>query len=328
MAVSRVFSRSHLLCRASALCIRATPPAIPSITSSLPRRTFTSSISAWEEIVQTPSRGPEIALTDNRTASAGITANSISLLKISKRLSRGDIEEFLRQNGFNIKKMQMRVDRFTFHNDTMCFVELGSPEEAQRAVKKLNQAKLQNKSIVVKPLKDDFYWGHQETTKHSPYGSRFFNDEGDAAQEALRPLAEGRRMVLSVKTPGWSPKSRITEARQNAIKIIEENFGKYGVERVSDMSVFFGDKKENPRLLGWIDFKTKEGAEQAAVEKHNTEINGRLVWLQASNPSKWRVQQYSKSAPQLVQELQEKGTVSKEMYEDKFVTPLPKNKSS
>lgn len=225
--------------------------------------------------------------------------------------------------------MQMRVDRFTFQNDTMCFVELGSSEEVQRAVKKLNQAKLQNKSIIVKPLKDDFYWGHQETSQSLPYGSRFFNNEGgDAAQEALRPLAEGRRMILSVKTPGWSPNAKISEARQNAHKIIEENFGKYGIERLSDMSVFFGDKKENPRLLGWIDFKTKEGAEQAAAEKHDTEINGRLVWLRASSPSKWRVQQYWKSAPQLVQDMQEKGTLSKEMYEDKFVTPLPKNKSN
>lgn len=222
----------------------------------------------------------------------------------------------------------MRVDRFTFQNDTMCFVELGSSEEVQRAIKKLNQAKLQNKSIVVQPLKEDFHWGHLKTSKNSPYGSRYFNDEGDAAQEALRPLAEGRRMILSVKTPGWSPNAKISEARQNAMEIIEENFGEYGIESLSDMSVFFGDKKENPRLLGWIDFKTKEGAEQAAAEKHNTEINGCLVWLRASSPSKWRVQQYSKSAPQLVQEMQEKGTVSNEMYEDKFVTPLPKNKSN
>ncbi|EMD96509.1 hypothetical protein COCC4DRAFT_178822 [Bipolaris maydis ATCC 48331] len=328
MAVSRLLSRSHLLCRASAPCIRAIPSAIPSITSSLPRRTFTSSISAWEEIVHTPSRGPEIALTDDRTASAGNTANSIVLLKLSKRLSRGNIEEFLRENGFIIKKLQMRVDRFTFHNDTMCFVELGSPEEVQRAIKKLDQAKLQNKSIVVQPLKADFQWGHLKTSKNSPYVSRFFNDEGDAAQEALRPLAEGRRMMLSVKTPGWSPNAKVSEARNNAAKIIEENFGKYGVESLSDMAVFFGDKKQNPRLLGWIDFKTKEGAEQAAAEKHNTEINGRLVWLQAANPSKWRVEQYSKSAPQLVQEMQEKGTVSKEMDEDKFVTPLPKKQSN
>ncbi|KAJ6273551.1 benzoate 4-monooxygenase cytochrome p450 [Bipolaris maydis] len=226
------------------------------------------------------------------------------------------------------KKLQMRVDRFTFHNDTMCFVELGSPEEVQRAIKKLDQAKLQNKSIVVQPLKADFQWGHLKTSKNSPYVSRFFNDEGDAAQEALRPLAEGRRMMLSVKTPGWSPNAKVSEARNNAAKIIEENFGKYGVESLSDMAVFFGDKKQNPRLLGWIDFKTKEGAEQAAAEKHNTEINGRLVWLQAANPSKWRVEQYSKSAPQLVQEMQEKGTVSKEMDEDKFVTPLPKKQSN
>ena len=102
MAVSRVFSRSHLLLRAGASCVRVTPSAIPSISSSLPRRAFTSSAQTWEDIVQTPSRGPEISLTDNRSESAGNTANSIALLKISRRLSRGEIEEFLKSRGFNV----------------------------------------------------------------------------------------------------------------------------------------------------------------------------------------------------------------------------------
>ncbi|USP76695.1 hypothetical protein yc1106_03969 [Curvularia clavata] len=324
MAVSRVFSRSHLVLRAGASYTRISPSAIASINSSLPRRTFTSSVSKWEEIVQTPSRGPEVSLTDNRATSTGNPANSIALLRISKRLSRAEIEEMLRGKGFNIKRLQMRVDRFTFQNDTQCFVELGSPAEAKRAVDQLNKTEIHQKKIIAAPLKDDFRWGSVEDTSKLPFGSRYFFDEGNAAEEAIRPLTEGRRTLLSVQTPGWSPKSPIRQSKDNALNIIGQNFGQYGIERVGDMSPFFGDKKTKPRMLCLIDFKTKEGAEQAIKEKHDTEINGLLVWLRHSEPSAWRQQQYWKTAPKPIEELQEKGVLSKEMYEDKFVSPLPR----
>jgi RNA recognition motif-containing protein len=207
----------------------------------------------------------------------------------------------------------------------MCFVELGSPEEAQRAVKELDKSSLMNSSIVVStPLKEGFRWGLIEKPTKHPYESRFFLNEGNNAEEALKPLAEGRRMALSVQTPGWSPGAKIGEATENALKIIEQNFAKYGVESISNISVFYGDKKTNPRLLCFIDFKTKEGTEQAAKDKHDTEINSRLVWLKPSIPAGWRVHQFWKSAPRVVEQLQEKGVLTKEMDADKFNNPLPK----
>ena len=220
------------------------------------------------------------------------------------------------------------MDRFTFQNDTQCFIELGSAAEAKEAIEQLNKVEIHGKKIVAKPLKDNFRWGSVEDTSKSPFGSRYFFDEGNAAEEALLPLKEGRRTMLSVQTPGWSPKTPIRVARDNALNIIGQNFSQYGVERVGDISPFFGDKKTKPRMLCLIDFKTKEGAEQAIKEKHDTEINGLLVWLKQSEPSAWRQQQYWKTAPPQVEALQEEGIFSKEMYEDKFVNPLPRKTSS
>lgn len=102
MSVSRVFLRSRLLLRASTSCVRVTPSAIPSITSSFPRRTFTSSTPAWEEIVQTPSAGPEISLTENHAEATGNPANSIALFRISRRMSKRDMEELIKGKGFNM----------------------------------------------------------------------------------------------------------------------------------------------------------------------------------------------------------------------------------
>lgn len=218
----------------------------------------------------------------------------------------------------------MRVDAFTFHNDSRCFVELGSPEEARKAIEQLHETEIHQKKMTVLPLKDDFEWGPKKSAKEPPFESRYFYDEGNAAQEAIQPLIEGRRTMLSVQTPGWSPGSTMGTAKHNALDIIAQNFGQYGIERVGDISVFYGDKKANPRMLCLIDFKTKEGVEQAIKEKHETQINDRLVWLQRSEPSPWRVQQFWKSVPQAIEDLQEKGVLSKEMHEDRFVNPLPK----
>lgn len=204
----------------------------------------------------------------------------------------------------------------------MCFVELESADEAQKAVEELQGVEMHRCKMEAAPLKPDFRWGPID--KPGEYPTRYFMDEGNAAEEALRALFEDRRMVLSVETPGWSPGRPIRESRDRAIQIIGETLGPYGIDRISDLSVFYGDKKSRPRLLCSIDFKTKEGAEKAAAEKHNEVINGRLIWLQACKPSPWRIHQFWKSAPKLVEEMQEKGVLSKEMSEDKFVDPLPR----
>ncbi|KAG9190557.1 hypothetical protein G6011_08645 [Alternaria panax] len=243
-----------------------------------------------------------------------------------KRWARKEIEQKLLSKGCTIKRLQMRVDRFNFHNDTMCYVELGSEAEATKVIEELNGLEEQSTKLIVKPLKADFIWGNAGKRNVEPYGSRYFYDEGTAASDALRPLLERRRLILSVQTPGWSAGERISVAKRNATAIIERYFGKYGIESIGDMSTFYGDKKANPRMLCLIDFKTKEGAENAVNDHHDTQIEGRLTWLKHSEPAAWRSHQIQKVSPEGFKALQEIGVVpeGQNVYEDKFVNPMPK----
>jgi RNA recognition motif-containing protein len=219
----------------------------------------------------------------------------------------------------------MRLDRFTFHNDTKCYVELGSEEEAAKAVAQLHNVELQGKNIVVTPLKADFQWGAVADKSGSPYGSPFY-DENNGAQGALRPLIERRRIMLQVQTPGWTT-DLVNKQTKNALRIIEQTFDMYGVEKVGPIHPFYGDKKQKPRLLCFMDFKTKEGADEAIRNHHNTMIEGRLTWLTLSTPVSYRTHHIQKVAPKLVADLQEQGLLPKETREDKFINPMPRNES-
>ncbi|KAI4950471.1 hypothetical protein J4E91_004354 [Alternaria rosae] len=222
----------------------------------------------------------------------------------------------------------MRLDRFTFQNDTMCFVELGSGAEAAKVISELQDVEIQRKNLKVKPLKDDFVWGPVQEKRDQPYPTRYFFDEGTAAAlEAVRPLLEGRRLMVRVQTPGWTPNAGISKQKQNAQRILDEYFAKHGtIERISDFSPFYGDKKAEPRLVCFIDFATKEGADKAIENIHNKEIEGHLTWLTRSETNQWRSHQIGKVAPEALKQLQESGVAPKdeELYEDKFVNPLPK----
>jgi RNA recognition motif-containing protein len=219
----------------------------------------------------------------------------------------------------------MRFNRFTFHNDTMAFSELGSEEEAAKAVDQLNNTELQGKKIVVKKMQPDFQWERTEMSK-GPFGSRYFYDEADNAEKALRPLAEGRRYMLRVQTPGWTV-DVVSSQVKNAVRIIQENFEGYGIENIGDIHPFYGDLKTEPRLLCYMDFKTKEGADEAVQKHHDTEIGGRRTWLTPCTPNSYRTHHMAKVAPKLVAEMQEQGILPKETREDLFVNPLPEKES-
>jgi RNA recognition motif-containing protein len=212
----------------------------------------------------------------------------------------------------------MRVDRFTFRNDTKCFVELGSEAEATRIIGELNKTELQGKKLIVKPIADHFVWGFSRDFTHKkrprPFGGRYFYDEGtESVFEAARPLLEGRRLMLQVKTPGWLPKSPISQQKLNTDRILEQYFAKHGaIEHVSELSTFYGDLQPKPRIACFIDFATREGADNAIEKIHNTEIEDRLTWLTRSLPGKWRAEQIGKLAPEVLKRLQESGVMAKD----------------
>ncbi|KAF2127385.1 hypothetical protein P153DRAFT_295453 [Dothidotthia symphoricarpi CBS 119687] len=283
---------------------------------AIPQRQFTAGARFLEGYVQTPSSEAE-------------RARSLALLMLPKRATKSEIEAFLQKAGVDIKRMQLRLDRFTFHNDTICFVELANEKQAQDAANRLNGKILLEKSVTVStPLKDGFVWKQGWQPDSETSGSRYFLHEDDAApHEAIKPLLEGRRVMFSVMTPGWG--DGITSTRQKASReILHKHLDKYGIEAISGLSPFLGDKRPSPRLLCFIDFETKEGATSAMEALHETEIEGRKVWIKPSEIAPWRAHHFGKVNQSVLATLQEKGLAPQELNEDLFIKQKSQGKTN
>ncbi|KIX99152.1 uncharacterized protein Z520_04728 [Fonsecaea multimorphosa CBS 102226] len=64
---------------------------------------------------------------------------------------RADVEELFTQNGFNVVGVSMSTDPFTGRNPSYCFVDVESPEEAQRAMSELNGMDVLGRAVRVSP---------------------------------------------------------------------------------------------------------------------------------------------------------------------------------
>jgi RNA recognition motif-containing protein len=212
----------------------------------------------------------------------------------------------------------MKIDRFTFHNDSRCYIELASEEEARKAIELLHDTEFMHRTIRVTPVKEDFVWG-TEGKREDGRRSRFLIANARGPSEALKPLFEGRRMMFSVQPPGWTAEDSSISLNKFGASVIEEHLGKYGIEAIGSLQPFFGDKGSHPRMLCLMDFTTKSGADQAVQAVHETDIKGRKVWLRPSVQAPWRAHQVGKVDAGLLAELQAKGLASTEPYEDNFV---------
>ncbi|KAF2833446.1 hypothetical protein CC86DRAFT_461812 [Ophiobolus disseminans] len=312
-------SRAFICC--SRLASRACAPAPPtrlvpfSTRIIVPQRQLTTSAKLRQETIETPSRGPEVPLTSFTKEPQGSHARSIVILKVPKRAVRADIEKLLQSKGLDITHMQLRLDRFTFHNSSMCCIELASEEQAQRATGELDNIELLRRKIRVKPLREDFVWGSTAEQAHS----RYFDEHEISPSEALRPLLEGRRMLFSVQPPGWGEPNSSVDHNKIAKQVLVDHLEKFGIETTGALQPFYGDLKQTPRMLCFLDFKTKGGADQAVQAIHETDIQGRKVWLQQAVLAPWRAWQIGRVDQAVLAELQEKGLASKEPYEDKFM---------
>lgn len=64
---------------------------------------------------------------------------------------RADIEELFAERGFTVAGVSISVDPFTGRNPSYCFVDLDSPEEAQRAIADLNGVDVRGRALRVSP---------------------------------------------------------------------------------------------------------------------------------------------------------------------------------
>jgi hypothetical protein len=90
--------------------------------------------------------------------------------------------------------------------------------------------------------------------------------------------------------------------------------GDYGIEAVGGFQPFHGDKQPLPRFLCLIDFKTTSGADQAVQALHESEIEGRTVWLKNCVLAPWRAYQIGKVDPSVLAVLQEKKIAPMETF--------------
>jgi hypothetical protein len=224
--------------------------------------------------------------------------------------------------------IQMRMDRFNFKNDTSCFIELASEEQALKAVEVLHQTKLLDHTIKVMPLMRSFVW---QSVDRDPnlHSSQWLFVTDSVLSDAVTPLVEGRRVMLYVQTPGWLPDSTKKAHVEACTRIIEAHFGKQNIEAISTIPSSRNMKKvlkSDPRMLCLIDFKTKDGAEKAIQAIHDTEIGGCKVLLQPGIVSPWGAKSIERYDPLLLVELQEKRLAPSQTELDGFFGRYPGKK--
>lgn len=62
-----------------------------------------------------------------------------------------DVEELFINNAFNVAQINMSTDPFTGRNPSYCFVDLNTPEEAQRAMDELNGKDVLGRAVRINP---------------------------------------------------------------------------------------------------------------------------------------------------------------------------------
>jgi RNA recognition motif-containing protein len=212
----------------------------------------------------------------------------------------------------------MRMDCFTLKNDGTCSVEFASEEEAKNAIDVLSKANADSMfpEIVVTPMNKSFVWGFMDDRDPNHKKRNFYIDD-KSPYEAFKPLFEGRRTSLAVQLPRWLPEDSSVGLKTHARKVIEDHFGKYGIESISQLEGYHKGSEVTIRRYAYLDFTSTSGADQAIKELNNTEILGRKVRLQKTVLSSARAHQVGRIDPALLAELQEKGLVSTEPFENK-----------
>ncbi|EXJ80087.1 hypothetical protein A1O3_08373 [Capronia epimyces CBS 606.96] len=154
-------------------------------------------------------------------------------------VQKADIEALFAEQGFNVVGVTISTDPFTGRNPSYCFVDLGSAEEAQRAIADLNGVDVRGRALRVKPgvarrgqtsdqpqgengtarevrVKNfEQGWGREtkeeRSTDYKPTFDRW--NRSDASSHWQAPQTEGRRLFVG-SLPRIEPQSALDEEIQ------------------------------------------------------------------------------------------------------------------
>lgn len=201
------------------------------------------------------------------------------------------------------KKLQFRVDRFTFQCDTAAFIELGSQEQVQKAIKSLDGTTFNGRTLRVSQVADTFYWDSGFKKEH-----RFFFYDAATSTRAIQGLLDGRRYVLYVENPGWVHPIDGKSIAASRRDIVETAFQPFNVEVFGSMnSVWKVDKRSSSTFLTYIDFATKQDALRAVDALNGTIIKGKRVELRPYTIVEKRAEQMGKVDRGVLAKLQDAG---------------------
>ncbi|KAJ8116833.1 hypothetical protein OPT61_g1826 [Boeremia exigua] len=304
MAVLRILSQSRSALSRGFTAHRATGSIFRVASTTTPRQHFSSSQYVQNEAVQTPATGAADPRAATRSAFPVNHAQSIAVLKLPWKTTPADVEQLFRSAGLNIKRMQFRIDRFTFRCDTSTFVELESAEQAQKAVKVLNGHKFGNATLAVRPISETFYWN----TGFKPE-NHFFHYDANTPSQAIQGLLDGRRYRLYVENPGWTTiKTKGDSANVMRREMIKQHFGPFGIETIGSLKpAWKQDRNNDNTFLTFIEFTSKDGAERAVEALNGQVVEGKKVYLKPQTIVQPLAEQMEKVDKSLVAKLQEHG---------------------
>lgn len=235
---------------------------------------------------------------------------SVSVLSLPKVLSKSEVEGMFENTGFKIVKSQLRLNRFSFGNDAFFHAELANEEQASEAIETMHKTKFLGKfRMRVRPLLPNFEWKNLSNNFN-----RWVYEEGSSAvANAVVPIKEGRRFELHVEPPAWKSQSNLEPVDQKTArvlhceKVIAEAFDRFGIESMSSPAIFPENVPPEPKHFCQIDFKTKEGAEEAVRAMDNTKLEGLLILVRKMKLREGRSRQIGRLNMGVLKELQELG---------------------
>ncbi|KAF2690631.1 hypothetical protein K458DRAFT_382194 [Lentithecium fluviatile CBS 122367] len=300
--LSRSFLSRGSPARVASSVFRSTKVAV-----TTPQRQFTSRSWLLQEVVQDQAGSSQSVVPPEEVPETQRRKNarSVAMMKVPKRGGRAMVGSLFKENGLEIVDIEMRMSRFNFYNDRFAFVELANEEQARKAAELLNEKELLGEQVIVKQLHPEYVWGSDKY--QGKYEQKLIMDDAGITT-ALQPIIDNRRLVFKVTPPAWADlAAKILDRNAANLEVVKSTLEPFDVESIGQVSPNWGDKGSAPRYLCFVDFKTKEAADEAIRTLSGTMVQGREISLEPHEMPPWKAFQLGKVDKEKLKLLQEKG---------------------